>query len=223
MSTNKHAQIRYQALDRCFRNPGRRYYIEDLIEACNRALFDQAGVVDGVKERQVRQDIRDMESIWGVPLCKPRDGKKTYYHYEDSHYSINNQLLNETEISQLKETISMLNRFKGMPQFRWMEEILARFESVFQLREATVGIVGFEENPYLKRLRNIFIESKVITSSPTSTLISTSEVEKISSFTSTVVVSTSPTRSTRTIVIPLMAPIKPTLTIPSLCNSVRAR
>ena len=42
----------------------------------------------------------------------------------------------------------MLNRFKGMPQFRWMEEILARFESVFQLREATVGIVGFEENPY---------------------------------------------------------------------------
>lgn len=152
MSTNKHAQIRYQALDRCFRNPGRRYYIEDLIEACNRALFDQAGVVDGVKERQVRQDIRDMESIWGVPLCKPRDGKKTYYHYEDSHYSINNQLLNETEISQLKETISMLNRFKGMPQFRWMEEILARFESVFQLREATVGIVGFEENPYLKGL-----------------------------------------------------------------------
>lgn len=76
MSTNKHAHIRYQALDRCFRNPGRRYYIEDLIEACNKALFDQAGVVDGVKERQVRQDIRDMESIWGVPLCKPRDGKK---------------------------------------------------------------------------------------------------------------------------------------------------
>ena len=157
MATNKHAQIRYQALDRCFRNSGRRYYIEDLIEACNQALFEQTGVVDGVKERQVRQDIRDMESIWGIVLCKPRDGKKTYYHYEDFRYSINNQLLNETEINQLKATISMLNRFKGMPQFRWMEEILARFESVFQLRETTVGIVGFEENPYLKGL-NLFTD-----------------------------------------------------------------
>ncbi|SRR5690554_5449090 len=132
MATNKHAQIRYQVLDRCFSNPGRRYFIKDLIEECNKALLDQAGIVDGVKERQVRQDIRDMESIWDIPLCKPREGKKVYYHYEDIRYSINNQPLNETEINQLKETIYMLNRFKGMPQFSWMEEILARFESVFK-------------------------------------------------------------------------------------------
>lgn len=30
-----------------------------------------------------------------------------------------------------------------MPQFRWMEEILARFESVFQLREATEDLAKF--------------------------------------------------------------------------------
>lgn len=155
MATNKHAQIRYQALDRCFSNPGRRYYIEDLIEECNKALLNQAGIVDGVKERQVRQDISDMESIWNIPLSKPRDGKKTYYHYEDTRYSINNQPLNDTEINQLKETIYMLNRFKGMPQFSWMEEILARFESTFKLRGTTTNIVGFEQNPYLKGL-NLF-------------------------------------------------------------------
>lgn len=155
MATNKHAQIRYQALDRCFNNPGRRYYIEDLIEECNKALLDHAGIVDGVKERQVRQDISDMESIWNIPLVKPRDGKKVYYHYEDMRYSINNQPLNETEINQLKETIYMLNRFKGMPQFSWMEEILARFESAFKLRGTTTSIVGFEQNPYLKGL-NLF-------------------------------------------------------------------
>jgi predicted DNA-binding transcriptional regulator YafY len=97
-----------------------------------------------------------MESIWGIPLCKPRDGKKAYYHYEDSRYSINNQPLNETEVNQLKETIYMLNRFKGMPQFSWMEEILARFESAFKLRgTTTTNIVGFEQNPYLKGL-NLF-------------------------------------------------------------------
>ncbi|WP_085537720.1 helix-turn-helix transcriptional regulator [Massilibacteroides vaginae] len=155
MATNKQAQIRYQTLDRCFSNHGRRYYIKDLIEECNQALFDQTGIVDGVKERQIRQDISDMESIWNIPICKPRDGRKTYYHYDDSRYSINNQPLNETELNQLKETIYMLNRFKGMPQFGWMEEILARFETTFKLRGGAANIVGFEQNPYLKGL-NLF-------------------------------------------------------------------
>ncbi|MEG1644066.1 MAG: WYL domain-containing protein [Bacteroidales bacterium] len=155
MSTNKHAVIRYQALDNCFRNPGRRYYIEDLVDACNDALYNKKGIIDGVKKRQVQEDIKSMESIWGILLEKPRDGKRVYYRYEDMHYSINNQPLNETEIAQLKETIYMLNRFKGMPQFDWMEEILTRLESAFNLSGATNNIVGFEHNPYLKGL-NLF-------------------------------------------------------------------
>ncbi|MEG1998721.1 MAG: WYL domain-containing protein, partial [Bacteroidales bacterium] len=52
-------------------------------------------------------------------------------------------------------TIYMLNRFKGMPQFDWMEEILTRLESAFNLSGATNNIVGFEHNPYLKGL-NLF-------------------------------------------------------------------
>ena len=153
MSTNKHASIRYQALDNCFRNPGRRYFIEDLIKACNDALFVQEGITDGVKERQVRQDISDMERMWSIPLERHPDGRKVYYRYDDLRYSINNQPLNETEINQLKETIYMLNRFKGMPQFGWMEEILARLEHTFKLKGTTINAVDFEHNPYLKGLR----------------------------------------------------------------------
>ncbi|MEG1498522.1 MAG: WYL domain-containing protein [Bacteroidales bacterium] len=152
MSTNKHAQIRYRTLDNCFRNPGRRYYIEDLVTACNEDLYNQMGLMDGVKMRQVQEDIKSMETIWDIPLEKVRDGKRVYYRYEDRSYSINNQPLNETEIIQLKETIYMLNHFKGMPQFDWMEEILARLESAFNLRGTHVNIVDFEQNPYLKGL-----------------------------------------------------------------------
>ncbi|MDR2914359.1 MAG: WYL domain-containing protein, partial [Tannerella sp.] len=157
MATNKHAQIRYHALDRCFSNPGRQYFIEDLIEACNNAIYDHAGIIDGVKKRQVQEDIAFMESEagWSIPLAKLRNGKRIYYRYEDIRYSINNQPLNETEVNQLKETIYMLNRFKGMPQFGWMEEILARLENTFKLRGGTVNAVGFEHNPYLKGL-NLF-------------------------------------------------------------------
>lgn len=154
MATNKHAQIRYQALDRCFRNTGRKYFIEDLVEACNQAIYEYSGIAEGVKKRQVQDDISFMESEagWSIALERIREGRRVFYRYEDSQYSINNQLLNETEIRQLKETICMLNRFKGMPQFGWMEEILTRFEDSFKLKGSVVSVVGFEHNPYLKGL-----------------------------------------------------------------------
>ena len=39
MPTNKNAQLRYQVLDKCLSNWSRRYYIEDLVDACNEALY----------------------------------------------------------------------------------------------------------------------------------------------------------------------------------------
>ena len=65
MATNKHAVIRYQALDRCFSNFARRFYIEDLIEACNDAIYDFTGKEDGIERRQLFDDIKFMESEAG--------------------------------------------------------------------------------------------------------------------------------------------------------------
>lgn len=44
MSTNKNAIIRYRVLDRCLRNFQKRFYIEDLIEACSNAISDYTGI-----------------------------------------------------------------------------------------------------------------------------------------------------------------------------------
>lgn len=65
MATNKHAIIRYQALDKCFRNIGKRYFMTDLIDACNQAIYDFKGSNEGIKKRQVFEDIRFMESEAG--------------------------------------------------------------------------------------------------------------------------------------------------------------
>jgi predicted DNA-binding transcriptional regulator YafY len=159
MATNKHATIRYHALDQCFSNPGRKYYIEDLIEACNNALYEYTGTLEGIKRRQVFDDIKFMESEqgWSIPLDKIRDGKRVYYRYSDKNYSIKKQTINESEANQLKETLSILSRFKGMPQFDWMEEMLIRIESTFKLKSNVNPIIGFEQNPYLKGL-NFFTE-----------------------------------------------------------------
>lgn len=157
MATNKHATIRYQTLDKCFRNPGRTYYIDNLIEACNDAIFEYSGIEDGVKRRQVLDDIKFMESEqgWNIPLEHIRDGHKVYFRYEDIIFSINNQPLNETEENQLKEALLTLSRFKGMPQFEWVDEITARLDSGLGLSKNSQQIIEFEQNDYLQGLEYI--------------------------------------------------------------------
>lgn len=157
MSTNKQAIIRYQTLDKCFRNPGRTYYIDDLIKACNDAIYEYSGIEDGVKRRQVLEDIKFMESEqgWNIPLEHIRDGRKVYYRYEDLSFSINNHPLNETEENQLKEALLTLSRFKGMPQFEWIDEITARLDSGLGLSNSNQQIIEFEQNDYLRGLEHI--------------------------------------------------------------------
>ena len=154
MATNKHATIRYHALDRCFSNYGRKFYIEDLVHNCNKSIFEFAGIEDGVKKRQVFDDIVFMESEqgWSISLDRIKDGKRVYYRYSDKSYSIKNHGINQAEAEQLNDTLTILNRFKGMPQFEWIEEMQIRLEDTFKLNENTQSIVGFEQNPFLKGL-----------------------------------------------------------------------
>ena len=156
MATNKHAVIRYQALDKCFSNFGRRFYIDDLIEACNNAIYDFTGKTDGIKRRQLFEDIKFMESDAGysIELDRIDDGKKKYYRYTNKDFSINKQPLSQTEAKQLKDTILMLNRFKGLPQFDWMQEVLTRLEDTFKLKANVDSVVGFEQNPYLRGIEH---------------------------------------------------------------------
>jgi len=156
MATNKHATIRYHALDRCFGNFRRKHYIDDLIAACNEAIYEFAGIEDGVKKRQVFDDIAFMESEhgWSIPLERIKDGKRVYYRYPDKSFSIKNQGINQAEAEQLKETLSIMTRFKGMPQFEWIEEMQIRLEDTFKLKSHIQSTVGFEHNPYLKGLNH---------------------------------------------------------------------
>jgi hypothetical protein len=91
MATNKNAFIRYKILDNCFRNSGRRYFIEDLIEACDRTLLEIDPKSKGISRRQLFDDIAFMESGegWSIELERLRDGKKVYYRYVDMNFSIN--------------------------------------------------------------------------------------------------------------------------------------
>ena len=152
MAINKNAYIRYQVLDRCFRNPGRKYFWEDLLEACNKALYEYNGAESQIKRRQLFEDIKFMESEqgWAIPLERHPDGKKVYYRYSDLNFSINNQPINEVEAQQLKSAVMVLSRLKGMPQFEWVNELIPRLEQSFGLVNEGKAFMAFDTNEYLK-------------------------------------------------------------------------
>lgn len=157
MSTNKHAIIRYQTLDKCFRNVGRNYAIEDLVEECNKSIYEYTGKQEGIKKRQLYDDIRFMESEqgWNIEIKKVKEGRTVFYKYENPNFSISNQPLNETEANQLREALLTLDRFKGLPQYNWINEINARLDSSFNLKQNEEKIISFEQNEYLKGLEFI--------------------------------------------------------------------
>ncbi|MDE5554783.1 MAG: WYL domain-containing protein [Muribaculaceae bacterium] len=164
MPVNKHALIRYHALDKCFSNFARRFYIEDLIVACNEALYNFTGsekyadsLNPGISRRQILVDIDFMESSegWSAMIERVKDGRRVYYRYEDSDYTIANQPLSDEEISQLRETMLMLSRFKGLPQFEWIDSMITNLEDKFNLKGANRSVIGLDNNEFVTGLEHI--------------------------------------------------------------------
>lgn len=157
MSTNKNALIRYKVLDNCFRNSGRRYFINDLISECENVLFEIDPKTNGISRRQILADIAFMESKegWEIELIRNRDGKKVYYHYAESSFSINNMPLNETEINQLKTAVNILSQFKGMPQFEWINELIPKLKQGMSSTDASPVIMEFDSNQDLKGIEHL--------------------------------------------------------------------
>lgn len=157
MPVTRNALVRYHCLDRCFRNPGRDYTIDDLLVICNESIREINPESEGIKKRQLYEDIKFMESSqgWSIPLERYKVGRKTYFRYENYSFSINNQPLNELEAEQLKSALLVLHRFKGLPQFNWINEILPKLDQSFGLSDGNDDIISFDNNEYLKGLEYI--------------------------------------------------------------------
>ncbi|MBI9037708.1 MAG: WYL domain-containing protein [Bacteroidales bacterium] len=148
MATNKNAILRYNTLDKCFSNFGRKYYIKDLLEKVNETLQEFDSKCTGIKTRQLRDDIRVMRSDIGynAPIIAIREGNKAYYRYEDRDFSINNSPLNKTEAEHLKNAISILQRFEGAPQFEWINEIGPMLSTHFGLNNNERKVMSYDTN-----------------------------------------------------------------------------
>jgi len=170
MATNKHALIRYRALDKCFRNTGRGYRIIDLLEECENAVKSFDPDLESIKRRQLFDDMRFMKSEAGylADIIKVKEGNNYYYRYSDPSFTINKEGLNDQETQQIRETLFVLSRFKGLPQFSWIEETMAKVESKLGLKKGAEKIIGFDENPeyigtkYISPIFDFILNKKVL-------------------------------------------------------------
>lgn len=164
MSINKNAYLRYQVLDKCFSNRYRMFFIDDLLNEVNKALEEFNGDVSKVGRRQLFDDIKFMESEAGfsIPLERIRQGKKVYYRYSEPEFSIKNQKISDDEIETINSALMVLLRFRGIPQFEWINEIFPKLHSAFQNQEPK-EIISFDQNEYLVGLDNLPTLYKSIT------------------------------------------------------------
>jgi predicted DNA-binding transcriptional regulator YafY len=148
MPVNKNALLRYRTLDRCFRNRGRKYYFDDLLNQVNDALADYDSTSSGIQTRQLRSDISFMKSEAGysAPIEAIPDGRKSSYQYTDKTFSIDNSPMNKTEAEQLRYGIQILERFEGQPGFEWIRELTPLLKDKFGLSDEEKRVIGYDSN-----------------------------------------------------------------------------
>lgn len=146
---------RYLVLDQCLRDQLHYYHMEDLVEKVNRMLerYD----FTPVSERTVAADLKFMQSGEGfnAVLAKRQDGHFKIYTYEDPTFSILNLPMTDRESDLLSATITMLSRFRGLPNYEWLDETLKKLRVKFNVGEQTAS-VALSQNKRLNGLDDWF-------------------------------------------------------------------
>ena len=154
MAQNKNAQIRYKALDQCFSNAYKKFFIQDLIDYCSKILTDHYVSETTVSRRQIFDDIDFMSSEAGydAPIESYKDGKKVFYRYSDSEFSILKSPLSPAERNSLNEALETLSRLSNLPGFDWVFTLQTKLQSGISEKKESSQIIIFQDNEFLKGL-----------------------------------------------------------------------
>ncbi len=145
MPKTKNALIRQKVIDKCL-SSGKNYSIRDMMNACNREL-EAIGEYPVTAMNTIRDDINQISSNYpNAVIVSRRVGRNVYYSYENQNYSIYKIPLKDEDFAQLTQTLSILSKFEGMPQFEWIEEL----KMALNVHTDWNPIVGFDENIDLK-------------------------------------------------------------------------
>jgi predicted DNA-binding transcriptional regulator YafY len=168
MPINRNALIRYRTIDKCLQNRRRKWTIEQLIEACNEALYEFEGIDKGLSLRTIRLDLNAMRSDklgYNAPIIVT---DKKYYSYDDPAYSITNIPLTTQDLNVLQEVSQLLRQFKGFSHFNEVNEMVSKLEDkIYSEQYQQPPVIDFEKNELLAGIEWLDILYKAIVSQTT--------------------------------------------------------
>lgn len=144
MPVDKQVLLRYQVLNKCFRNRYREYTIDDLVDECNKALrhMDKPDV----SKRTIQNDINTLEADYHIILNENlRQGRKRLYRYKDTNYTLPLYRMNDAERNKIEDAIFVLRQFEGEPLYDWVRTILMQIEGGLFDGESS-PVVSFQTN-----------------------------------------------------------------------------
>lgn len=152
MPKNKNAMTRYKILDELLSNRYHNYSLDDLTEEVNNQLSEINPETDGVGRRTIEKDIEYLEykgpfdgvDIERYYIADERTGrKKMCLRYANPNFSIFNKTLTDDEEYLLKEALSLLGQFDGLPNLEGLEGLRLGLGVKHNKRK----IVSFTKNP----------------------------------------------------------------------------
>lgn len=155
MPANKNAMTRYKILDELLSSRYHNYSLDDLTEEVSKRLSDIDPSSDGVVRRTIEKDIYYLEfaspfmvnieryTVSAYNKEKQRSRKKLCLRYAQPSFSIFKKSLTNGEEYLLREVLSLLGQFEGLPNFDALEGLRLGLGIKNEGRE----IISFTKNP----------------------------------------------------------------------------
>lgn len=161
MSVNSSALIRFQVYDKCLRSIQREYTREDILNELrkeenrerkkSRGGKERAGIE--INNRQFYKDLKTIEEVWGIEIeRRMAHGREKIYRYRNPAFSMFANLPRDNHLIKLRDTLFVLQQFRGLPHFRFLDDLFQTIEGADGSELDSRIIVDFDGNPDLKGL-----------------------------------------------------------------------
>jgi len=161
---NKNALLRYRTIDKCLQNHGRKWTLNDLIEACSDALYEYEGKDAYVSKRTVQLDIQLLRSDklgYNAPI---EVYEKKFYRYSDPDFSITDVPLTEVDLDVLSESVAVLRQFKDFSLFSELNGVIQKLEDkIYHAAGTEPPVIHLDKNEQLKGLEHLDVLYQAIT------------------------------------------------------------
>jgi len=149
MANSKHAHIRYNILDYCFRN--KSFTFNEVLNFLNEKIAELYPG-EGISTRTLREDIKVFRN--GIKgFSAPLAENIRVLRYTDPNFSIAQKPLLEYEQYLIDAAQQLLERFENHPKYNKLAEALIKFQDEEETESDTSNILYYDHNEEYKGIK----------------------------------------------------------------------